>query len=49
MTVSVADAAIVESVTELHGSMSPDARDDLLTDLDKNKNHYLYGHPKEED
>ena len=27
----------------------PEAWNDLPTDLDKNKKHYLYGHPKEED
>ena len=30
-------------------SVPPDAFDDLPTDLAKNKKHYLYGHPKEED
>ena len=29
-------------------SVPPDAFDDLPTDLAKNKKHYLYGHPKEE-
>ena len=30
-------------------SAPPDAFDNLPTDLAKNKKHYLYGHPKEED
>ena len=41
--------AIIRLVNELHESAPPDAWDDLPTDLAKNKNHYLYGHPKEED
>ncbi len=41
--------AIVEAVKELHRSIPPDAWDVLPTDLAKNKKHYLYGHPKEED
>ena len=42
-------AAIARKVKELQESMPPDARDDLPTDLAKNKKHYLYGQPKEED
>lgn len=42
-------ASIAERITELHKSMPPDSWDDLPTDLAKNKKHYLYGHPKEED
>ena len=58
VTVSIDDAppperrglpGIVDLVKELHESMPPDAWDDLPTDLAKNKKHYLYGHPKEED
>ena len=42
-------AAIVERVTELQRDMPPDTWDGLPTDLAKNKKHYLYGHPKDED
>ena len=42
-------AAIVERVTELQKNVPPDAWDGLPTDLAKNKKHYLYGHPKDED
>ena len=42
-------AAIAERSTEIHKSMPPDVWDDLPTDLAKNKKHYLYGYPKEED
>ena len=42
-------AAIAARVLELHKSMPPDAWDDLPPDLARNKKHYLYGHPKEED
>ena len=42
-------AAIARKVKELQESMPPDAWDDLPTDLAKNKKHYLYGQPKEED
>ena len=42
-------AAIVDRVTELQKNLPPDAWDGLPTDLAKNKKHYLYGHPKEED
>ena len=41
--------AIVEAVKELHKSIPEDAWDVLPTDLAKNKKHYLYGHPKEDD
>ena len=30
-------------------SIPSDTGDDLPTDLAKNKKHYLYGHPKEEE
>ena len=55
VTVSIGDpspkglAAIVERVTELQKDVPPDAWDGLPTDLAKNKKHYLYGHPKDED
>lgn len=42
-------AAIAKRVAELHKSMPQDALDSLPTDLARNKKHYLYGHPKEED
>ena len=42
-------AAIVERVLEMQKDIPPEAWDDLPTDLAKNKKHYLYGHPKEED
>ena len=42
-------AAIARKVRELHKSTPSDARDDLPTDLAKNKKHYLYGHPRDED
>ena len=42
-------AGIVERVLEMQKEMPPEAWDDLPTDLAKNKKHYLYGHPKEEE
>ncbi len=42
-------AGIAEWITEMHKSMPADAWDDIPTDLAKNKKHYLYGHPKEEE
>ena len=42
-------AAIAKRVKKLHKSMPPDPGDSLPTDLARNKKHYLYGHPKEED
>ena len=41
-------AAIARRVKAFHESAPLDARDDLPTDLARNKKHYLYGHPKEE-
>ncbi len=41
-------AAIVAMADELNRQM-PHAWDDFPTDFAKNKKHYLYGHPKEED
>lgn len=40
-------AAIVARMKELQKDIPPEAWDDLLTDLARNKKHYLYGHPKE--
>ncbi len=42
-------AAIVEMVDRLRESYPPDMWDGLPTDLAKNKKHYLYGHPKEQE
>ena len=42
-------AAIARRARELHEATPPDARDELPSDLARNKKHYLYGHPKEED
>ena len=42
-------AGIADMVKELHKSMPDDAWDGLPTDLARNKKHYLYGHPREED
>ncbi len=42
-------AAIVEMVDGLRESYPQDMWDGLPTDLAKNKKHYLYGHPKEEE
>ena len=41
--------SMLEMFERLRKSVSPDAWDDLPTDLAKNKNHYLYGFPKEAD
>ena len=57
VTVSIEDAppssgglaTIVETVKELHKSIPEDAWDAVPTDLAKNKKHYLYGHPREDD
>ena len=42
-------AAIVERVKDLQKEIPSEAWDNLPTDLAKNKKHYLYGHPKEDD
>ena len=42
-------AAIVERIDKLRESYPPDMWDGLPTDLVKNKKHYLYGHPKEDE
>ncbi len=57
VTVSVEDAppqvngkeSILEMFDRLRESVPPDTWDNLPTDLAKNKKHYLYGHPKEEE
>ena len=41
--------SIVEMVDRLREKYPPDPWDDLPVDLVKNKKHYLYGHPREED
>ena len=42
-------AAIAKRIRKLHKSMPQDAGDSLPTDLARNKKHYLYGHPREDD
>ena len=42
-------AAVVAKARELQRDIPLDAWDDLPRDLAKNKKHYLYGHPKEDD
>lgn len=42
-------AAIVEKVKSLQKDIPPSSWDNLPTDLAKNKKHYLYGHPKEDE
>ena len=57
VVVSIADApprangeeTILEMFERLRNSVPPDTWDNLPTDLVKNKKHYLYGHPKEDD
>ena len=41
--------SILEMFDRLRASVPPESWDGLPTDLAKNKKHYLYGHPKEED
>ncbi|MCY4640757.1 MAG: antitoxin family protein [Chloroflexi bacterium] len=41
--------SLVEMFDRLRKSVPPDAWDDLPADLVRNKKHYLYGHPREED
>ena len=41
--------SILEMFQRLRDSMPPDAWDNMPTDFVKNKKHYLYGYPKEED
>ena len=40
---------ILHKVQERQAELPPDTWDALPIDLAKNKKHYLYGHPKEED
>ena len=42
-------AGIVERIREMQKDIPPEAWDDLPVDLAKNKKHYLYGLPREED
>lgn len=42
-------AAIAKRVKKLHKSTPHNAGDSLPADLARNKKHYLYGHPREED
>ena len=41
--------SLLEMFDRLRKSVPPEAWDGLPTDGAKNKKHYLYGHPKEED
>lgn len=41
--------SILQMFERLRDSVPPETWDDLPTDLAKNKKHYLYGHPKEEE
>ncbi len=41
--------SLVEMFDRLRKSVSPDTWDDMPADLVRNKKHYLYGHPREED
>ena len=43
------EETILDMFERLRNSVPPDTWDDLPTDLVKNKKHYLYGHPKEDD
>ena len=57
VTVSVAKApqpapageSILEMFARIRKSVPDEVWDELPTDLVKNKKHYLYGHPREED
>ena len=40
---------ILRKAQERQAELPPDTWDGLPTDLAKNKKHYLYGHPKEDD
>ena len=40
---------ILRKIQERQAELPSDVWDDLPTDLVKNKKHYLYGHPKEEE
>ncbi|MDE2932278.1 MAG: antitoxin family protein [Chloroflexota bacterium] len=41
--------SLVEMFDRLRKSVPPDTWDDMPADLVRNKKHYLYGHPREED
>ena len=41
--------SLVEMFDRLRASVPADAWDDMPADLVRNKKHYLYGHPREED
>ena len=41
--------SILEMFERLRNSVPPDTWDNMPTDFVKNKKHYLYGHPKEEE
>ena len=41
--------SILEMFERLRNSVPPDTWDNMPTDMVKNKKHYLYGHPKEEE
>lgn len=41
--------SLVEMFDRLRASVPPEAWDDMPADLVRNKKHYLYGHPREED
>ena len=43
------EESLVEMFDRLRESVPPDAWDDMPADLARNKKHYLYGHPREED
>ena len=43
------EETILEMFERLRNSVPQDTWDDLPTDFVKNKKHYLYGHPKEDD
>ena len=43
------EETILEMFERLRNSVPPGTWDDLPTDFVKNKKHYLYGHPKEDD
>lgn len=43
------EETILEMFDRLRNSVPPDTWDNLPADLVKNKKHYLYGHPKEDD
>ncbi len=53
VTLSVSEEPEPESLLDMfkriRASVPDDAWDDLPTDLVRNKKHYLYGHPKEDD